>query len=37
VLTSEEKRMLADRLTPPVVNRVGLEVGRIRPAAEAAF
>jgi L-asparaginase II len=37
VLTSEEKRMLADRLTPPVVNRVGLEVGRIRPAPDAAF
>ena len=37
VLTSEEKHMLADRLTPPVMNRAGLEVGRIRPAADAAF
>jgi len=37
VLTSEEKRMLADRLTPPVINRAGLEVGRIRPAVDVAF
>ena len=37
VFTAPERRALADRLTPPVLNRVGLEVGRIRPAEKAAF
>lgn len=33
VFTAEEHQALRERLTPPVVNRAGLEVGRIRPAA----
>ena len=37
VFDAAERRALADRLTPPVLNRVGLEVGRIRPAEKAAF
>src|SRR6266446_5832694 len=37
VLSAEERAKLADRLTPPVVNRAGLKVGRIRAAADAAF
>jgi L-asparaginase II len=37
VFTAAERRALADRLTPPVLNRIGLEVGRIRPAEMAAF
>jgi L-asparaginase II len=32
LFSAEERRALQDRLTPPVANRVGLEVGRIRPA-----
>jgi len=37
VLGAEERAKLADRLTPPVANRAGLKVGRIRAAADAAF
>ena len=37
VIESEERELLAKRLSPPVINRAGLEVGRIRAAAEAAF
>jgi L-asparaginase II len=37
VLSTEERTKLADRLTPPVSNRAGLKVGRIRAAADAAF
>ncbi len=36
ILSAGERALLADRLRPPVFNRAGLEVGRIRPA-EAAF
>ena len=36
VLGAEERAKLADRLTPPVANRAGLKVGRIRAAADAA-
>ena len=32
-----EEKALADALTPPILNRVGRETGRIRPAADAAF
>ena len=37
LFSREEKAALADRLTLPVVNRVGREVGQIRTAEEAAF
>jgi L-asparaginase II len=37
LLDAAERRRLADLLTPPVSNRVGLQVGRVRPAAHAAF
>jgi len=37
VFSAEERAALAARLDPPVLNRAGLEVGRIRPAAAAAF
>jgi L-asparaginase II len=37
IFSAAERAAIADRLTPPVFNRAGLEVGRIRPAAEAAF
>jgi L-asparaginase II len=32
VFDAEERRALEERLIPPVANRAGLEVGRIRPA-----
>ena len=34
LLSAEQERALAALLTPPVRNRVGLETGRIRPAAD---
>jgi L-asparaginase II len=37
VIDEDMRRQLADTLTPPVPNRVGLETGRIRPAAESPF
>jgi L-asparaginase II len=37
LIGAAERRRLADLLTPPVNNRVGLQVGRIRPAGDAAF
>jgi L-asparaginase II len=36
LIDSAEKAALADRLTPPVLNRVGLEVGRIRAECRSA-
>jgi L-asparaginase II len=35
IFSAEEQAKIADRLTPPVFNRVGLEVGRIRAADSA--
>jgi L-asparaginase II len=37
VMSEDERATLADRLSPPLSNRAGLKVGRIRAAAEAAF
>ncbi len=37
VFSATERAALADRLRPPVANRAGLEVGRVRPAAEAVL
>lgn len=37
LLSEAESRKLVDLLTPPVFNRAGLEVGRVRPAAGAGF
>jgi L-asparaginase II len=37
IFNQDERHALEDRLTPPVTNRVGLEVGRIRAARDAAF
>lgn len=37
LLNEAEARRLADILTPPVLNRAGAEVGRIRPVAGAGF
>jgi L-asparaginase II len=37
VIEADEREKLAKRLSPPVVNRAGLEVGQIRVAADAAF
>ncbi|HEY7688138.1 MAG TPA: asparaginase [Dongiaceae bacterium] len=37
VITADEARALGDVLTPPVSNRVGREVGRMRPAADGPF
>jgi L-asparaginase II len=36
-IAPEDAARLADVLTPPVKNRVGLETGRVRPAAESPF
>ncbi|MEX0814522.1 MAG: asparaginase, partial [Dongiaceae bacterium] len=37
LLSAEQETALAAMLTPPVVNRVGTETGRIRPAADCPF
>jgi L-asparaginase II len=37
LIEEEERQALAKRLTPPILNRAGLEVGEIRIAADAAF
>jgi len=37
LLTADEERALADALTPPIRNRVGLETGRVRPASDSPF
>jgi hypothetical protein len=37
VVTGDEQKELADLLSPPVLNRAGLEVGRVRRAAESPF
>jgi L-asparaginase II len=37
VMSGDERAKLADRLSPPLSNRAGLTVGRIRAAADAAF
>jgi len=37
VIDEDQRRQLADTLTPPIPNRAGLETGRIRPAAESPF
>jgi L-asparaginase II len=36
-LSADERARLADRLTPPLANRAGLTIGRIRAAAAAGF
>ena len=36
-VTAEEAERLSDALTPPIRNRAGLEVGRVRPAAQSPF
>ena len=37
LIRADAAARLADLLTPPVVNRAGLEIGRIRPVAGAGF
>jgi L-asparaginase II len=37
LLTADEEQALAEALTAPVRNRVGLETGRVRPAADSPF
>ena len=37
VIDADERARLADVLQPPVLNRAGLETGRIRPAADSPF
>jgi L-asparaginase II len=37
VVSDDEQKVLADLLSPPVKNRAGLEVGRVRRAAESPF
>ncbi|MEX2202140.1 MAG: asparaginase [Dongiaceae bacterium] len=37
VVTEAEQKELVDLLSPPVMNRAGLEVGRVRRAAESPF
>ncbi|MEX0809450.1 MAG: asparaginase [Dongiaceae bacterium] len=37
IIGEDEQTALADLLSPPVINRAGLEVGRVRRAAESPF
>lgn len=37
VIGEAERGAIADKLQPPVLNRAGLETGRIRPAADSPF
>jgi hypothetical protein len=37
LISAAETKMLADLLTPPVLNRALLEVGRIRSTGEGRF
>jgi L-asparaginase II len=37
VIDEQMRRRLADCLSPPILNRAGLETGRVRPASESPF